>query len=166
MVMILTMVSYHHHEAPRAVRGSVGGCSMDMWCPYGIGRESWDREVLRLVDPDPSPLKGEISLAGVCSLRGCRRIGSHRIIVVVVVEYNCFLINNYCCCNWIPGAPNVSNSFARMLGFFKNFIFTPWSDDPANRGSCCCAFFLIACRAEPDFCHLTFKSRRGRCQDS
>ena len=24
--MILTMVSYHHHEAPRAVWGSVGGC--------------------------------------------------------------------------------------------------------------------------------------------
>ena len=48
---------------------------MDMWCPYGIGRESWDREVLRLVDPNPSPLKGE----------RCRRIGPHRIIVVVVV---------------------------------------------------------------------------------
>ena len=47
MYMIMTMVSYHHHEAPRAVRGSVVGCSMDMWCPYGIGRESWDREVRR-----------------------------------------------------------------------------------------------------------------------
>ena len=55
MIMTLTMVSYHHHEAPRAVSGSVVGCSMDMWCPYGIGREFWDREVLRLVDPDPSP---------------------------------------------------------------------------------------------------------------
>ena len=44
MIMTLTMVSYHHHEAPRAVSGSVGGCSMDMWCPDGIGRESWDRE--------------------------------------------------------------------------------------------------------------------------
>ena len=49
MIMTVTMVSYHHHEAPRAVRGSVVGCSMDMWCPYGIGRESWDREVLRIV---------------------------------------------------------------------------------------------------------------------
>ena len=29
MIMIMTMVPYHH-EAPRAVRGSVGGCSMDM----------------------------------------------------------------------------------------------------------------------------------------
>ena len=45
MIMTMIMVSYHQHEAPRAVRGSVGGCSMDMWCPYGIGRESWDREV-------------------------------------------------------------------------------------------------------------------------
>ena len=44
MIMIMTMVSYHHYEPPRAVRGSVGGCSMDMWCPDGIGRESWDRE--------------------------------------------------------------------------------------------------------------------------
>ena len=44
-IMTMTMVSYHHHEAPRAVRGSVGGCSMDMWCPYGIGREIWDRVV-------------------------------------------------------------------------------------------------------------------------
>ena len=49
MIMTLTMVSYHHHEAPRAVSGSVVGCSMDMWCPYGIGRESWDREVPRIV---------------------------------------------------------------------------------------------------------------------
>ena len=48
-ILLMTMVSYHHHEAPRAVRGSVGGCSMDMWCPYGIGREVWDREVLRIV---------------------------------------------------------------------------------------------------------------------
>ena len=48
MIMIMIMVSYHH-EGPRAVRGSVGGCSMDMWCPYGIGREIWDRAVLRIV---------------------------------------------------------------------------------------------------------------------
>ena len=60
MIMIMTMVSYHHHhhEAPKAVRGSAGGCSMDMWCPYGIGRESWDRVVLRLLDQDPFPLEG------------------------------------------------------------------------------------------------------------
>ena len=38
---------------------------MDMWCPYGIGREFWDRGMPMLVDPDPSPLKGVISLAGV-----------------------------------------------------------------------------------------------------
>ena len=49
MIMTMTMVSYHHHEPPRAVKGSVVGRSMDMWCPYGIGRESWDREVLRIV---------------------------------------------------------------------------------------------------------------------
>ena len=55
MIMIMTMVSYHHHEARRAVRGSVGGCSMDMWYPYGIGRGIWDREVRKLVDPDPIP---------------------------------------------------------------------------------------------------------------
>ena len=29
--------------------GAVVGCSMDMWCPYGIGREIWDREVPRIV---------------------------------------------------------------------------------------------------------------------
>ena len=45
LIMTRTMVSDDHHEAPRAVRGSVGGCSMDMWCPYGIGREIWDRVV-------------------------------------------------------------------------------------------------------------------------
>ena len=49
MIMSMTMLSYHHHAAPRDVRGSVVGCSMDMWCPYGIGRERWDREVLRIV---------------------------------------------------------------------------------------------------------------------
>ena len=60
MVMILTMVSYHHHEAPRAVRGSVGGCSMDMWCPDGIGRDSWDREVLRVVCSPLPPRAGDL----------------------------------------------------------------------------------------------------------
>ena len=33
----------------QADRGSVGGCCMDMWCPRGIGRESLDKEVLRIV---------------------------------------------------------------------------------------------------------------------
>ena len=56
-ILLMTMVSYHHHEAPRAVRGSVVGSSMDMWCPYGIGRESWDREVRRRVC-SPFPPKG------------------------------------------------------------------------------------------------------------
>ena len=65
MIMTMTIVPYHHHEAPRAVRGSVGGSSMDMWCPYGIGRDIWDRVMRMLIDQDPSPLKGEISLAGV-----------------------------------------------------------------------------------------------------
>ena len=84
MIMIMIMVSYHQHEAPRAVRGSVGGCSMDMWCPYGIGREIWDREVLRIVDPDPSPLEGEISLTGVfpfAGVGGSARIKSLNIFV-------------------------------------------------------------------------------------
>ena len=35
--------------------GSVVGCSMDMWCPYGLGREISDWVVRKLVDPDPSP---------------------------------------------------------------------------------------------------------------
>merc|ERR1712138_390511 len=58
MIMTMTMVSYLHHEAPRAVRGSVVGSSMDMWCPYGIGRESWDREVRRRWVCLASPPKG------------------------------------------------------------------------------------------------------------
>ena len=49
IIQARTIVPYYHHEAPRAVRGSVGGSSIDMWCPYGIGRESWDREVMRIV---------------------------------------------------------------------------------------------------------------------
>ena len=60
MFMTMTMVSYHHHEAPRAVRGSVVGCSMDMWCPYGIGRESWDREVRRRVCSAFPPKGGDL----------------------------------------------------------------------------------------------------------
>ena len=67
MIMTLTMVSYHHHEAPRAVRGSVVGCSMDMWCPYGIGRESWDRVVLR-VACSPLPLRGRDPHSGSVAL--------------------------------------------------------------------------------------------------
>ena len=39
----------------QADRGSVGGCCMDMWCPYGIGREIWDREVSLIDDHDPFP---------------------------------------------------------------------------------------------------------------
>ena len=72
MIMIMAMVSYHHHEAPRAVRGSVGGSSMDMWCPDGIGRESSDREVLRVVC-SPFPPRGGYLPNGCVSLRGCRR---------------------------------------------------------------------------------------------
>ena len=58
---------------------------MDMWCPHGIGRASWDREVLRFVDPDPFPLKRGDLPNWCVFLRGCRRVGPHRIIVVVVV---------------------------------------------------------------------------------
>ena len=43
---------------------------MDMWFPYGIGREIWDRVMRMFVDPDPSPLKGVISLAGVLPFAG------------------------------------------------------------------------------------------------
>ena len=55
---------------------------MDMWCPYGIGRESWDREVLRIVC-SPFPPRGGDLPSGCVSLRGCRRIGAQEIIVVV-----------------------------------------------------------------------------------
>ena len=84
MIRIMAMVSYPRHEAPRAVRGSVGGCSMDMWCPYGIGRECWDRGLRMLIDPAPSPLEGEISLAGAfpfAGVGGSARIESLNIIV-------------------------------------------------------------------------------------
>ena len=57
----------YHHEPPRAVRDSVGGCSMDMRCPDGIGRENWDREVLRVVC-SPLPPRGE-NLLGWCVSR-------------------------------------------------------------------------------------------------
>ena len=60
MSMTMTMVSYHHHEAPRAVRGSVVGSSMDMWNPYGIGRESWDREMRRRVCSAFPPKGGDL----------------------------------------------------------------------------------------------------------
>ena len=65
---------------------------MDMWCPYGIGRESWDREVLRLVDPDPSPLEGEISLAGVFPFAGVG--GSARIESLLLLLNNYYIYNN------------------------------------------------------------------------
>ena len=58
MVMIMIMESYDHHEPPRAVRGSIGGCSMDMWCPYDIGRESWDWEAPEGIGLTPSPERG------------------------------------------------------------------------------------------------------------
>ena len=58
MIMTLTMVSYHHHEAPGAVRGSVGGCSMDIWCPDGIGREIWYREGREGIGITSTPARG------------------------------------------------------------------------------------------------------------
>ena len=63
---------------------------MDMWCPYGIGRESWDREVLRIVC-SPFPPKGGDLPSWCASLRGYRRVAPHRVIVVVV-EYISILI--------------------------------------------------------------------------
>ena len=57
---------------------------MDMWCPYGIGRDSWDREVLRIVC-SPFPPRGGDLPSWCASLRGCRRVGPHRVIVVAVV---------------------------------------------------------------------------------
>ena len=59
-----------------------------MWCPYGIGRESWDREVLRIVC-SPFPARGGDLPSWCASLRGCRRVGPHR---VIVVEYIIILI--------------------------------------------------------------------------
>ena len=61
MIMILTVVLYHHHEAPNIVRDSIGGCSMDMWCPDGIGRESWDREGREGIGRTPSPERGDFA---------------------------------------------------------------------------------------------------------
>ena len=58
MIMIMIMESYHHQEAPQTVRDSIGGCSMDMWCPDGIGRESWDREGREGIGLTPSPERG------------------------------------------------------------------------------------------------------------
>ena len=60
MFMIMIMESYDHHEPPRAVRGSIGGCSMDMWCPYGIGRGCWDWEGLDGIGLTPSPERGDV----------------------------------------------------------------------------------------------------------
>ena len=60
MIMIMIMESYDHHEPPTAVRGSIGGCSMDMWCPYSIGRGSWDWEGLDGIGLTPSPERGDV----------------------------------------------------------------------------------------------------------
>ena len=56
---------------------------MDMWCPYGIGRESWDRVVPRLVDQDP-PLR-EISLAGLSPFAEASGSAHMRIVLVVLL---------------------------------------------------------------------------------
>ena len=65
---------------------------MDMWCPYGIGREFWDRVVSRLVDQDP-PLR-EVSRTGVFPFAGVCGSSPIRIIVFVVVEFIIILIIN------------------------------------------------------------------------
>ena len=57
---------------------------MDMWCPDGIGRESWDREVLRVVCAPLPPRGGDLP-SGCVSLRGCRRIGAQEIMCIIVV---------------------------------------------------------------------------------
>ena len=43
----------------RGVRGSIGGRSMDMCCPYGIGRGCRDWEGLDGIGLTPSPEKGD-----------------------------------------------------------------------------------------------------------
>ena len=57
---------------------------MDMWCPYGIGREIWDREVLRIVC-SPFPLEGEISLAGAFPFAVVGGSARRRIIVEYII---------------------------------------------------------------------------------
>ena len=63
---------------------------MDMWCLYGIGREVWDREVLRIVC-SPFPLEGEISLTGVFPFAGVG--GSARIESLLLLN-NYYIYNN------------------------------------------------------------------------
>ena len=58
---------------------------MDMWCPYGIRRECWDKGIPMLIDPDPSPLKGVVSLAGVLPFASVSGSSPMRVVVVVVV---------------------------------------------------------------------------------
>ena len=82
---------------------------MDMWCPYGIGRESWDREVLRIVC-SPFPPRGGDLPSGCVSHRGCKRIGAQEIIDVVVaavvvdggaaVVVHSFITISYLCARW------------------------------------------------------------------
>ena len=57
MVMTMAMVSYHHHEPPRAVRGSVVGGSMDMWCPDDVRQAATlSNKKSSALSPQPSPL--------------------------------------------------------------------------------------------------------------
>ena len=64
--------------------------AMHMWCPYGIGRESWDwvgrRSVGWLAGPSPHRV-GEGALAEVCLLAGLKS-GRPWHEVIVVVEHN------------------------------------------------------------------------------
>ena len=55
----------HQQCAPRVVRDSVGGSTMDMWCLDGIGRGSWEWDMSKIVvrAGHPSP-RGDES-------RGC-----------------------------------------------------------------------------------------------
>ena len=89
--MIMIMESYHHQEAPKTVRDSIGGCSMDMWCPDGIGRESWDREGREGIGLTPSPERGRFRKL-VCFPSAGVGGASRMRIVVVVVEYIIILI--------------------------------------------------------------------------
>ena len=90
--MIMPKVSYHLHEPPRAVRGSVGGCSMDMCCPDGIGRESWDREGREGIGLTPYPERGRFPVlvcfpsAGVGGSPRMRIVEYIRILMIIIVE--------------------------------------------------------------------------------
>ena len=58
---------------------------MDMWCPDGIGRGSWDREVLRVVCSPLPPRGGDLPRWCVFPFAGVSGSAHMRIIVVVVV---------------------------------------------------------------------------------